>query len=682
MWTFATLATVLLAAPSDDIHVAPAGRDAAAGTAQAPVATLARARELVRARKRAGLPEGGLTVWLQAGTWLQAQALELTAADSGEPGKPIVWRAAPGAEARLVGGVTVPAAAFRPVSEAAVLARLDPAARGQVLCAEVQALLGPAGAGPWPARFTGAIPVSELFFADRRMTVARWPNDGWASFTKVIDKGSVPRRGETTARGGTFEYEGDRPARWNTSAGVWLYGYYCYDWAPEAIRVRRIDAPQKRIELDQPHTYGLGGGNPGPRRFYAFNLLEELDQPGEYVIDPASGRLYFWPPAPLASGTVALSTAPEAVVALKGASHVTLRDLTIELSRQDGVTVSDGSDVTIAACHIRNTGRQGVLLTGGQRHRVVACEIHDTGVCGAVVSGGDRRTLQPCGHEVVNNHIHRVSRRQRTYAGMVHVAGVGVRVAHNWLHDCPHQAIGLSGNDHVIEFNEIWNVVVETDDAGAFYMGRDPSCRGTVLRHNFWHHLGSKLTHGTAAIYFDDGDGGQTVYGNVFLKACGGKFGAVFCHGGHDNLVENNVFIDCQTAFAHSPWNDQRWAAALAGADWQKKLRRDVDITQPPYTTRYLDLVGFMSPPPGAPRQNHAVRNLLVGCAKVSRGQWRLEDNLQTDTDPGFVDAAALNLALRPDAAVVRQLPGFKPIPFERIGLYTDELRPHKPARE
>jgi len=32
------------------------------------------------------------------------------------------------------------------------------------------------------------------------------------------------------------------------------------------------------------------------QRFYFLNVLEELDQPGEWFLDTASGVLYFWPP--------------------------------------------------------------------------------------------------------------------------------------------------------------------------------------------------------------------------------------------------------------------------------------------------------------------------------------------------------------------------------------------------
>ena len=71
----------------------------------------------------------------------------------------------------------------------------------------------------------------------------------------------------------------------------------------------------------------------------------------------------------------------------------------------------------------------------------------------------------------------------------------------------------------MFELNNIHHIGMASDDCGAFYMGRNPSDRGTVIRHNYWHEIGSSMTHGSCAIYFDDGDGGQTVHGNVFFKA-------------------------------------------------------------------------------------------------------------------------------------------------------------------
>ena len=72
----------------------------------------------------------------------------------------------------------------------------------------------------------------------------------------------------------------------------------------------------------------------------------------------------------------------------------------------------------------------------------------------------------------------------------------------------------------------------------------------------------------------------------------------MFIHGGHDNIVENNIFIECTRALGHAPWDDQRWKDYVAADLWQERLLKEVDITKPPYIDRYPDLKDFMTPEP------------------------------------------------------------------------------------
>jgi len=657
-----------------DFHVSPKGKDTNAGTKRAPFATLERARNAVRDLKQSfGLPAGGVTVWIHKGDYPLTRSFGLTNLDSGEPGRPIVYRAPSGENVRLLGGRALPAKSFDPVTASDMLARLDAAAHGKVLRADLRAL-GVTNLGSYPDQFSGAALLPELFFNDERMMLARWPNDGWAEFSKVIESGPAPWRKHASDKLGEFEFVSDQLERWQTSPAVWLNGYWCFDWSSETIRVGEIDAQQHRITLARKHVYGLGSGNPGPRRFIAVNLLEELDQPGEYFIDRTVGVLYFWPPGPLRQGRAILSTLAEPVVSLQEVSHVALRGITVMDCVGTGILVKGGRENQIAGCRVRNTGMDGIVVEGGEKHRVVACNISDNGTAGLRMSGGDRKTLTFCSHEAVNNHIRHVSCRQRTGAGHIHIGGVGVQLAHNLLHDGPHQAIWLNGNDHVIEFNEIHHTGMETDDCGAFYMGRNPSERGTILRYNYWHDIGSTRAHGSCAVYFDDGSGGQTVFGNVFHRASGGQFGAVFSHGGHDNLANNNVFIECSLAFGHAPWPDKLWKEWLTGETWQTRLLGEVDITRSPYIERYPNLRGLLNYN-GEPRMNRAASNVVVNCRAFTTGNWETRENFITDTDPGFVDGNAMNFQLRYDSVVFEKLPGFQPIPFERIGLVRDELR-------
>lgn len=668
---------LLLAAepsPAATWHVAPAGNDANPGTEARPFATLARAREEIRGLKRAGPLAAPVDIAVHAGAYRLTESLAFGPEDSGTAAAPVIWHAVPGEEVRLHGGWVLDD--FQTVTNETVLKRLDPAAAGQVVVADLSRL-GAVTRVEFPASFRGVPAVPELFFNDRRLALARWPNEGWATIARIVDSGSVPREGEKPDRAGSFEYAGARPARWNVAAGVWLQGYWCFDWYEETIQVKAIDREQRRITLARPSLYGIKPGNPSARRYRAWNLLEELDEPGEFYLDRATGSLYLWPPAPLDKARVVLSTLNAPLVSFQNTEHVVWRGFILEAGLANGMEVTGGRGITIEACTARNTRLLGISVSGGAGHRVVDCDIYDTGTGGLVLEGGDRKTLTPAGHEAVNNHIWRFSRHQLTSAYGLILGGVGNRAAHNLIHDAPHQAVALQGNDHLFEYNVVRNVVSETDDAGALYKGRNPSCRGNVIRHNFWRDIGSPMGHGTAAIYFDDGDGGDTVFGNVFFR-CGfpgkGSFATVFSHGGHDLRAENNVFIQCQRALGSAPWDDARWRDALAGGQdchWQELLLRDVDITRPPYTTHYPELVGFMNPQPGQPRLNRAKNNVFIHCGEISSGNWKYAPaEMCVDAeDSGFEEGVDGHFQLRTNAPVFKRLPGFQPIPFERIGL-------------
>ena len=657
------LVLMVSSASARELHVAPHGSDTQPGTEAEPLATLAAARDAARDAGEA------VTVWLHDGVYTLDDTVAFTAEDSGTEPAPIHYRAANPGKAQLSGGVRLASAAFQPLEDEL---RVVEAARAAVRRIDLGAL-GVSNLGTYPDQFRTAQALPELFFNGERMTLARWPNEGWATIDTVVESGAAPWRKHASDALGVFSYTGDEPSRWAGVEDVWVEGYWCFDWASETIRVASVDPGKREIHLAKTHVYGLGSGNPAPRRFRAVNLLEELDSAGEYFIDREEQALYFWPPASLDGANVTLSLLSKPLIALDDVSHVTFSGIILEDCAGTAMTVNGGSRVTVAGCEIRNAGLQGIVVDGGTHHVIQSCDIHHNGTGGIQIAGGDRKTLSPSGHRVVNNHIYSVSERMRTSAYNLRVNGVGVYVAHNEINDAPHQAIGWGGNDHLFELNNVHHVSMNSDDCGAFYMGRDPSHRGSIIRHNYWHHIGSEMAHGSCAIYFDDGDGGQVVTGNVFYKASGGNFGAVFNHGGHDNQVTNNIFIDCEQAIGSAPWSDGNWAKWQNEPLWQTRLREDVDITQPPYTDRYPELKDFYTYE--GLRMNHASGNVAVRCKNYVEGNWMVEKSLVTQEDPGFEDYASGNFALRSDAAVFTWIPEFEPIPFEAIGLFVDEYR-------
>ena len=110
------------------------------------------------------------------------------------------------------------------------------------------------------------------------------------------------------------------------------------------------------------------------------------------------------------------------------------------------------------------------------------------------------------------------------YKAGIALHGVGLRAANNLIHDAPHMAIQFWGNDHVIELNEIHHVCPESNDAGAIYAGRDWTMRGTVICHNYLHHITGFRGKGCVGVYLDDMFCGTRIEGNVFHEVTRAAF--------------------------------------------------------------------------------------------------------------------------------------------------------------
>lgn len=669
-----------------DLYVSPAGSDANPGTRMKPLASLERARDVVRELKQTGrISRRGMTVWLRGGDYFRANALELSAVDSGSPGAPIVWRAYRDERVRLMGGRTLKG--LQPVTNSAVLARLDEAARGHVVQVDLRAR-GIVETGGMKSRGFGrpTTPAhAELFYGGRPMTLARWPNEGsWekiAGFPANGGKGD-DHGGSIGGLPGGFLYSGERPRRWRDTSELWVHGYWAWDWANSYEHVATLDLDRHLIVTAPPHgLYGFRAG----QRFYFLNVLEELDQPGEWFIDARDGILYFWPPTPAGPVEAILSVLDQPLIKLADASHVTFQGMTLEASRGSGVTIDGGAGDRIVGCRLRNLGNLGVAINGGTNHGVVSCDIIDTGDGGVSLTGGDRQTLTSAGHFVENCHFQRQARWSKCYAPAIAMTGVGLRASHNVVHDHPHAGILFWGNDHLIEFNDIHHIALETGDVGAIYTGRDYTFRGNRIRNNYIHETGG-VGMGSMGVYMDDCVSGTEVSGNVFFKV----HWAMFIGGGRDHRVENNLFVDCEPAVRadgrgldSSPvWREmvdgfmRKQLAAVPSALYRTRYpaMKSLDASYGPPGGPAIEGDAFKGVPPD---DNLITRNVCLG--KWIDVGWHAKKEL-FDVRDNYV-AGLTNLLVGPDQGF--RLPknspawklGFKRIPFDQIGLRPDADR-------
>jgi len=682
-----------------EFHVARDGSDANPGTQSKPFASFERARDAARQLwTNAQPPAGGVTIWLRGGDYLRTNTLELSVLDSGSAEAPVVWRSAEGESPRLLGGRAI--TDWKPVTDQSVLQRFATNARPAVVQADLRAL-GIADFGAMKSRGFGRPTTPaycELFFGGKPMLLARWPNEGaW----ELID-GFPEVNAQNDGHGGKigkledgFTYRGDRPRQWKDTADVWVHGYWSWDWANSYEQIAAIDLDQRLLKTKPP--YGLYGFRKG-QRFQFLNVLEELDQPGEWFLDRAAGVLYFWPPEPIvspgaapnpAAKEVVLSLLAEPLIRLTGVSHCFLQGLTFEAARANAVEIRDGASNRVAGCRMRNLGNWGVTIRGGAGHGVLSCDIKDTGDGGVSLQGGDRKTLVASGHFVENCLFERQGRWSKCYVPAVQLDGVGSRVSNNLIRDHPHCGILFNGNDHSIEFNEIHHVALETGDVGAIYTGRDYSYRGNRIRHNFIHHTGG-VGMGSMGVYMDDCVSGTEIYGNIFYQVQR----AAFLGGGRDHQVINNIFVKCDHAVEldgrgldTSPvWRgmvDETMRKSLAGVS--AALYRDrypamksLDSYYGPPEGPAITGEAFKGVPPGG---NLVARNLCVG--KWLHVYWhagpdglRLENNL-TNALASFVypptGRKPADFAIQPDSPAWGL--GFQPIPLARIGLQKDSWR-------
>ena len=684
----------LTAPAATEFFVAPDGDDASTGSREKPFATLEAARDAIRGLKRAQgkLPTGGVTVWLLGDDYQRTRTFDLTTQDSGGPDAPVVYRALPGATVRLLGGK--PLKGFKPVTDAAVLERLEETARGKVLQCDLRAA-GITNFGEFKSRGFSRPQVPahlELFFDDQPMTVARWPNEGaWeqiAGFPEGSGEGDG-HGGKTGKLADGFRYAGDRANRWRNLDDIWVHGYWSWDWANSYERIASLDRAARLIKTAPPQ--GLYGFRKG-QRFYFLNVLEELDQPGEWYLDREHAMLYFWPPKPIDSAETLVSLLEQPLVSLNNASNITLRGLAFEATRGVAVTIRGGASNRVAGCVLRNLGNYAVRISGGLGHGVIGCDIENTGDGGVDLSGGDRKTLTPAGHYVENCHFRKNGRWSKCYVPAIHMVGVGLRASHNLIHDHPHCAILFNGNDHLIDFNEIHHIALETGDVGAIYTGRDYTYRGNRIRNNFIHETGG-VGMGSMGVYMDDCVSGTEIYGNVFYKVQR----AAFLGGGRDHQVVNNIFVDCNHAVEldgrgldkspvwHSMVNDfmRKGLAAMPAQLYRERYPAitDLDRYYGPPEGPFVTGDAFTGVPP---TNNVVAQNICVG--KWLRVGWHAKTNMlvlgdnQVGNDPGFVALDKLDFRMKPQAAVLP--PGFQPIPFEKIGLVADENRREMSARK
>ena len=678
-------------------YVALNGNDGNAGTKEHPFATITRARDAVRGQIRQGLREP-ITVLVKEGVYYTGN-ITLDETDSGTEEFPITYEAV--GNVVLNGGIQLCARMFEPLTREEK-SRLHGLAAENVLRVDLHKLgisrrdygeMCVTGSHHTGDRYDGAVlsPLwCELFVNDMRQTIARYPNEGFLYTEAPVREGDGLESkitGKVIYRYTLEEWEkkrnpvsdiygldadtAKRAATWKTLRDVWMFGYPTWNWAGMSTPIVRIDGEKGEMETQMVSRYGMKSHAP----YYFYNVFEELDTPGEWYLNRDTGFLYLYPPCPLSEAEITLSLLTESILTMKNVSYVRIKGLTFSATRADALTLT-GNHLTVENCTVKNIAENAMVIKG-DHIRVCGCEMHHLGRGGVVIDGGDRVTLTPSYNILENNHVHHISEIFTTYQPAFSLNGVGNLCRNNLIHDSTHMAIYFSGNDHVIEYNEIHDVCKTADDSSAVYAGRDYSTQGTVIRFNYFHDIKSvaKNEVGVYAVYCDDNLGKCTIVQNVFVRCQS----ALLLHGGHNMTFRGNVIAEAcpKTKNALLFGRYHYWDDLLPEGLHMKRLN-EVPWQSEIWLKAYPQIAEYLSWHPEHeqrfPHYADISGNVIIDHAPIEtnfawddpRYKNKMENNVYLENVP-MRDLGYLCRKYLPETVA-----DFQPIPFENIGVLKD----------
>lgn len=553
-----------------EIHVSTAGGEDGTGTAEHPYASIARARDAVRALKKQGAPAGPIEVVIHAGTYFLPETLLLTPADSGTAQAPIIYRAAEGERVVLSGGRRI----VGPWTRQA----------GSIWSAEL-----PATERDWNFR--------ELFVDGRREIRARFPN---ADASPSCLFGGGDRKDAITVPKGTL-----RPG-WATAVDAQVHVVPEWRFFNQLQTVIGVDAAQSLIRLgpQEQHARIIKGS-----WFHIEGVREELDQAREWFLDTAARRLFYWPHDGLDPNQLTI-VAPRLnrIVHLQGdveagthVEHVILRGLefrhaTYTLGHIEARVNTDAAVMFENASHCRiergqfaNLGGYGVWLhLDSCDNTIDGNTIADTGGGGVLLTsahlsymddtklftpGAAAAKVAPLRNAITRNHIHDCG-VIRFYNSGVHIdsrpactaLAAGNLVANNDIHDMPRNGIFLFRNQggNIIAYNRIVNIMLATEDGGGIHLATmNQIAAPNLIANNLianvwgWRQLpnGGRERHIARGIYLDWYTASTRSENNL---TCNTLSGGLQFNAGDNNAFVNNVVVGDKTRW------DVNWGGARA----------------------------------------------------------------------------------------------------------------------
>lgn len=535
-----------------DFYVSPDGSDSWSGTlaesneqqTDGPFATLERARDAVRELKRS--KKSDITAQIRGGIYRIDKTVVFGLQDSGQSDSLITYAAYP--------GETPVFSAGREING------------WQKVVGELPGL---------PAKAVGN--VLEADVSGRFFTL--YDNKGM--LPRARSERFVPLKGSNSTR---LHFPKGRLKNWPNVTDVDILVRPTRAWMMNVLPLASVDEDAGVAQTVIPATYAMNKYG-----CWVENVLEELDEPGEWVLNTKEGKVYLWPrgESPVVAPTLLELIRVEGNIDINGpldepVRSLCFRGLTFKHGERYTLTKNDAGlqhdwdmfdkdnalirlrgteNCVIEKCHFLHSGSGAIRVDlHGIGNKIAGNHIEAMGGGGILLCGYGAGTKDVNKKNFVyNNHIHHVGEIYWHSPGIYVCQSGENRVANNLIHHTNYTALIVSGivtrffampdkreSVRTIRWHEVGKLpkTPSVDDVRPFL-----HTRGNMIELNEIHHAMQILGDGNG-IYVRGAGPDNVIRRNYVhhLVAETNAQGAIRTDGGQmDTLIAENVIYKCKS---------------------------------------------------------------------------------------------------------------------------------------
>lgn len=540
---------------SNDLVVAPDGDDSNPGSVDAPLKTLERAKEILKAKKASNSETA--TVWFREGTYIIKDTVEFTSADKSN----VLYRSYPDEKVSFSGAKEISGWSETVINGVAAF----------VTEVKIE---------------SDSDYFRSLFKGNKRLSRSNYPKE---SFFKVAD----PKTDEAVAPEIDATY-------FTHSAVFYAHSNDIIDfinpgdvdirlmhfWCDELMPIHSVDADTGRIETTKPSSMTIRVDD----NFIYENVKEALTLPGEWYLDRAEEKLYYIPEeGDTVDNTVLYAGMTEQLITIDEAENISFQGIDFkntdwEHVGKDGgfynkvfdeshplyknieysavhpqaafetpasIYISSSSGIDFTDCRFENISYTAVKFDKACKNcNITSCIFNEIGGNAVFIHGDFAVPATTQNINVRDCHISRYGRIFNNAIGILLTHAINCELANNEIHEGWYTGISVGWNwgysdNPTNNINISNNLIYDIgngwlSDMGAIYtLGIQPD---TVISGNVICNVGcdeGRYGYGGWGVYLDEGSSGILVENNLVFDCSSQTFHQ---HYGKDNIVRNNIF--------------------------------------------------------------------------------------------------------------------------------------------